>query len=176
MMNLAMTPELVSRASAGEPAAIEALLRVAQVDIRRYARRSCRSRSDAEEAVQETLIILYRKIGTLRQVGAISGWLLQIVNRYCLRLTMRLLRVPYAVEAEAIEKRFAKIPKPELRIDIARAIQSLPDHYRQVVILRDLEELTIDEIASQTGRTRESIKAQLHRARTLLREYLTGGE
>src|SRR5882672_9533844 len=143
----ALTSELVARASAGETDAIDTLLRLAQTDIRRYARRSCRTSSDAEEAVQETLIVLYRKIGSLRQVGAISGWLFRIVNRYCLRLTMRIVGVPYAVDAEAIERRFAQVPKPDLRIDIAHAIQSLPEHYRTIVVMRDLEELTIDEIA-----------------------------
>jgi RNA polymerase sigma factor (sigma-70 family) len=168
----ALTPELVARASAGETAAIEALLRIAQPDIRRYARRTCRSTIDAEEAVQETLIVLYRKIGTLRQIGALSGWLFQIVNRYCLRLALRMAGVPSAIEAEAVEKRFAEMPRPELRLDVARAIESLPEHYRAVVVLRDLEELTIDEIAERLSATRETVKARLHRARGLLREYL----
>jgi RNA polymerase sigma factor (sigma-70 family) len=168
----AVTPNLVARAAAGDAAAIEGLLRAAQPDIRRYARRTCRSASDAEEAVQETLIVLYRKVGSLRQIGAISGWLFQIVNRYCLRLALRVAGVPSAIEAEAAEKHFAQVPRPELRLDIARAIQSLPDHYRAVVVLRDLEELTIDEIAARLGATRETVKARLHRARAMLREYL----
>ena len=168
----ALTPELVARATSGEAGAIDALLRVAQTDIRRYARRSCRNTSDAEEAVQETLIVLYRKVNALRQVGAISGWLFRIVNRYCLRIAMRLARIPSAIDAEAVEKHFARVPQPDLRMDIARAIQSLPEHYRTVVVLRDLEERTIDEIAVRLGATRETVKARLHRARGLLREYL----
>ena len=117
----ALSPDLVARAAAGDAGAIEALLSVAQTDIRRYARRSCRNTSDAEEAVQETLIVLYRKIGTLRQVGALSGWLFRIVNRYCLRLALRMAGVPSAIEAEAVEKRFAEVPRPELRLDVVAA-------------------------------------------------------
>src|SRR5690349_2036069 len=168
----AITEDLVSRATAGETLAIADLLRLAQTDIRRYARRSCRNPSDAEEAVQETLIVLYRKVGNLRQVGAISGWLFRIVNRYCIRFAMRMAGVPFAQEAEAIERRFARMPTEELRLDIARAIESLPAHYREVVVLRDMEELTIDELAVQLSTTRETVKARLHRARGLLREYL----
>lgn len=167
-----ISEDLVSRAMAGDTEAIARLLKLAQTDIRRYARRSCRNPSDAEEAVQETLIVLYRKIGTLRQVGAMSGWLFAIVNRYCLRLAMRMAGVSYAQEAEAIERRFARMPTDELRLDIARAIESLPAHYREIVVLRDMEELTIDEIAERLTGTRESVKAKLHRARGLLREYL----
>jgi len=170
--NAVITEDLVSRATAGDPYAITALLRLAQTDIRRYARRSCRNPSDAEEAVQEALIVLYRKVGQLRQVGAISGWLFRIVNRYCIRFAMRMAGVPYAQEAEAIERRFARMPTEELRLDIARAIESLPSHYREIVVLRDMEELTIDEIAAQLAATRETVKARLHRARGLLREYL----
>jgi DNA-directed RNA polymerase specialized sigma24 family protein len=61
------------------------------------------------------------------------------------------------------------VGKPELRIDIARAIQSLPAHYRAIVALRDLEELTVDEIAGRLRATRETVKAPLHRARTAAR-------
>jgi len=167
-----LTPELVARAATGETTAIDALLRLAQPDIRRYARRSCRNTSDAEEAVQETLIVLYRKVSTLRQVGALSGWLFAIVNRYCLRLALRLAGLPSAIEAEAAEQHFARMPAPDLRVDVARAIQSLPEHYRAIVVLRDFEELTIDEIAARLNATRETVKARLHRARGLLREYL----
>jgi len=172
-MIAAINDDLVSRATAGDMVAITDLLRLAQTDIRRYARRSCRNQSDAEEAAQETLIVLYRKVGTLRQVGALSGWLFRIVNRYCIRLTMRMAGVPFAQEAEAIERRFARMPTEELRLDIARAIESLPAHYREIVVLRDMEELTIDEIAVRLGATRETVKARLHRARGLLREYLS---
>lgn len=132
-MSRALTNDLVARAMAGGTGAIEALLSVAQADIRRYALRSCRNTSDAEEAVQETLIVLYRRVGSLREIGAISGWLFRIVNRYCLRLAKRLIGMPSAIEAEAVEQRFAQVPTPELRIDIARAIQSLPEHYREIV-------------------------------------------
>jgi RNA polymerase sigma factor (sigma-70 family) len=70
------------------------------------------------------------------------------------------------------ELRFSQTPHFELSIDLARAFESLPDHYREVVLLRDVEELTINEIAERLGRSREAVKGNLHRARLLLREYL----
>jgi RNA polymerase sigma-70 factor (ECF subfamily) len=57
-------------------------------------------------------------------------------------------------------------------VDLANAIQSLPPNYRDVVLLRDVEELTIDEIAQSVGASREAVKARLNRARLMLREYL----
>ena len=79
------------------------------------------------------------------------------------------------VSAEAAEARLAHVRPEDLRIDLSRAIQSLPDHYREVILLRDIEELSIDEIASVLGLSRESVKARIHRARMLIREYLIRG-
>lgn len=163
---------LVAAASGGDPAAITALLSSVQSDIRRYARRTCRTSSDVEDAVQETLIILYRHVSALRQAAAISGWLFTVVHRECLRLAGVLLGVPVDHEAVALDQRLAQTPLHDLRIDLAHAIESLPTHYREVVLLRDVEELTIDEIAERFETTRETVKARLHRGRSLLREYL----
>jgi len=69
-------------------------------------------------------------------------------------------------------RRLAERPQHDLRIDVARAIRSLPEHYREVVLLRDIEEMSIDEICGALGLTRESTKARLHRARGMIREYL----
>jgi RNA polymerase sigma-70 factor (ECF subfamily) len=64
------------------------------------------------------------------------------------------------------------LPQDELRLDLSRAIQSLPENHREVVLLRDIEEMTVDEIAATLNLTRESVKGRLRRARALLREYL----
>ena len=62
----------------------------------------------------------------------------------------------------------------ELRIDLVNAIESLSPSHREVLLLRDLEDLTIWEIAGRLGVTREAAKSRLRRARTLVREYLLG--
>ena len=164
--------ELIDAAAGGDPRAIAALLSSAQSDIRRYARRTCRTTSDVEDAVQETLIILYRRVSALRQAAAISGWLFTIVHRQCLRLAGLLVGAPIDDEALTLDRRLAVTPMHDLRIDLAHAIESLPAHYREVVLLRDVEELTINEIAAKLKTTRETVKARLHRGRALLREYL----
>jgi len=56
--------------------------------------------------------------------------------------------------------------------DLSYCLESLPVHYRQILLLRDMEGLTIAELAEQLGLTREAVKARLHRARVLAREYL----
>lgn len=161
--------QLIISARDGDRDAISALLAVAQPDVRRYARASCKT-ADVDDAVQDALCLLYRKIGSLRAVSAFSSWLYAVVRRECARLARRLSGEP--IETVADDMRLSTRPEPELRLDVAAAIQSLPQHYREVVLLRDLEELTIDEIALRLAATRESVKARLHRARLLLREYL----
>jgi RNA polymerase sigma factor (sigma-70 family) len=164
---------LIQAAQAGDEKALLSLLKEAQPDIRRYARRNCRTADDVEDAVQETLWLLYRRVGTIRALTSISGWLVTVVRRECQRMARRMFGA-HTTDIETMDDdvRLSERPPHELRIDLARAIRSLPEHYRQVVLLRDIEEMSIDEIAAALDLTRESAKARLHRARGLIREYL----
>ncbi|MBR1222281.1 RNA polymerase sigma factor [Bradyrhizobium sp. U87765 SZCCT0131] len=165
-------PDLIAAARDGDGAAIARLLAQAQPDIRRYARYNCRTASDVEEAVQEVLILLYRRIATLRAIGAFSGWLATMVRRTCWRLARGLTGLAVPIEDAEVAGRSATASDGELRVDLARAIEALPEHYRRIVLLRDVEELTIDEIAAAVSASREAVKARLHRARALIRDYL----
>ena len=167
-MNLA--PALLSAARGGDERAIAALLDAAQPDLRRYARRSCCTTTDVEDAVQEVLIILHRRLPTLGAIRSVPGWLFVIVHRLCLRLATAVL--PFADFELLPRDSIARTGDADLRIDLARAIQSLPAHYRDVLLLRDVEELTVDEIAARLTITRETAKARLHRARKMVRDWL----
>jgi RNA polymerase sigma factor (sigma-70 family) len=114
---------------------------------------------------------LYRRVGTLRAVTSFSAWIFAVVKRACLRL----MRIPIGLAdapANEMDARLAHLRPEDLRIDLSRAIQSLPEHYREVILLRDIEQFSIDEIAASLDLTRESVKARIHRARRLIREYL----
>ncbi len=163
--------ELIVSARDGDVGAIALLLAAAQPDIRRYARVSCKT-ADVDDAVQDALCLLHRHIGRLRAVSAFSSWLFAVVRRECIRLDRMARGRRAPIEEIENDFRFAARPETELRMDLAGAINSLPDHYRQIVVLRDIEELTIDEIAFAIDASREAVKARLHRARLLLREYL----
>jgi len=162
---------LIAAAHAGDLDATVALLVVAQPDLRRYARVTCRA-SDVDDAVQDALWLIHRRIGTLRTLSAFSAWTFQVVKRECLRLARMLKAKTVPVETIEDDIGHASRPAADLRLDLAAAIQSLPPHYRAVIVLRDIEELTIDEIAARLDTTRETVKARLHRARALVREYL----
>ena len=170
---MAVQPELIAAAQAGDGKAITLLLERAQPDIRRYAQYNCRNAGDVDEAVQEVLILIYRKVVMLRAVGAFSAWLLSVVRRTCWRLARAALGHALPLESIADSPSHSTATDQELRLDLADAIQSLPEHYRRIILMRDVEEQTIDEIARALSLSREAVKGRLHRARGLIREYLT---
>jgi RNA polymerase sigma factor (sigma-70 family) len=163
---------LFTAAQAGEPAALERMLRELQPDIRRYARRQCHRSSSIEDVVQEALIVLYRRVGTVRDPMSLAGWVLRVVTRLCMLPVLGLMRGAESLGEDEEAQRFAHLPADELRHDLVRALESLPAMYREIVLLRDMEQLTIGEAAERLGITREATKSRLHRARALLREYL----
>jgi RNA polymerase sigma factor (sigma-70 family) len=157
-------------ARAGDMGALERVLRRSRQDLRRYAEYHCPV-NDVEDAVQESLFTISRKLMDLRQLESFASWLFRIVKRECnryKRAKRTFLHVPITEDIEGPHYPESK----GLAKDLAAALQSLPAHYREVLLLRDMEGLSINEICAQLGLTRESAKARLHRARALAREYL----
>ena len=161
---------MLEAARLGDTSALDRLLKVCQPDVRRYAYRHCLA-SDIDDAVQETLLIITRQLRSLRVVAAFSGWLLQVVRRECRRLERRLFNLdPY--DEEKMESWLATSSDQTVRLDLISALESLPEHYREIILLRDFHEMTIREIAAQIRLTTSATKSRLHRARQLVREYL----
>lgn len=163
-------PLLVEAARQGDIAAVERLLAVCRPDLRRIAHTQCAAGVDADDAVQESLLLIYRRIGALRTVASFPAWTFSIVRRECQRL-WRAMRG--RVEMPEVDHPvFAYTDHPELRSDLAAAIQSLPEKYRETIILRDFEEFSISEIADQLLLTREAVKSRIYRGRLMVQEYL----
>jgi RNA polymerase sigma factor (sigma-70 family) len=165
---------LVLAAQTGDPAAIGQLLAVCQADARRYARRHCHA-SDVDDAVQESLLTISRKVKGLKAAAAFSSWLFIVIKRECRKLE-RMMFWHEPLDEDIAEEQLACRSDAALRIDLAHALESLPAHYLEVILLRDFEELTIAEIAERLDENAPAIKSRLHRARELVREYLLGGE
>jgi RNA polymerase sigma-70 factor (ECF subfamily) len=160
-------------AQGGDRAALAQVLCVLQPDIRRYARRQCHHSSAIEDVVQEALIVLYRRVGTVRDPLALAGWIFRTVTRLCMVQVLGLIRDAQALTDRHEAEHFAHIPADELRHDLVRALASLPTMYREVILLRDMEQLTISEVSVRLGITREAAKSRIHRGRALMREYLS---
>lgn len=163
---------IFASAQAGDAAALQQLLIQLRPNIRRYASYQCRRTSSIEDVVQEALIIVYRRVGTVRSITALSGWLAKIVARLCLLPALVFMKGGEELKNIENSVRFSKMPVDELRIDLVHALESLPASHREIVLLRDLREMTIGEIAGHLGITRQAAKSRLHRARAMVREYL----
>lgn len=161
---------LIMAAQTGEPAAISRLLAVCQADARRYAYRHCHA-SDVDDAVQESLLVVSRKVSGLKTAAAFSSWLFTVIKRECRKLERMMFKHDPLPDELAEEKMLCRTDAA-LRIDLAKALESLPAHYLEVVLLRDFEELTIAEIAQRLGEQQGAVKSRLHRARELVREYM----
>jgi RNA polymerase sigma factor (sigma-70 family) len=172
-MTALASDEDVLAARDGDLAALQRVLRASRQNLRRYAEYHCVI-NDAEDAVQESLIQASRRIGDLRVVESFSSWMFRIVKRECNRLKRGVRMLTGSAITEDIEP-VARFEPVELRHDVAAALRALPAHYREVILLRDLEGYAIEEIAAHLGLNREAAKSRLHRARVLAREYLGGG-
>jgi RNA polymerase sigma factor (sigma-70 family) len=162
-------------AQAGDPLALERLLLELQPDIRRYARRQCHRGSAIDDVVQEASIVVFRRVGNVRDGAALASWVYRVVARLCMLPALALMRGAEELTHRHEAEHFARMPQDELRIDLVRALESLPDILREVILLRDMEQLTITEVAHRLAITREAAKSRIHRARALVREYLRPG-
>lgn len=166
-------PALLAAACGGDRAAVDRLLAQVQPDLRRFARRTCANSDDAEDAVQAALWQLHRQVGALRVMQAFVGWIFRIVERECYRLFRAARAEPIS---DALEQSLSAAPLPQaLRLDLVRAIAALPAPYREVLVLRDIDELSAPEAAAQLGLTQAAVKSRLHRARAMMRERLMAG-
>ncbi len=161
---------LIEAARQGDHAAVLRLLAKCQPDLRRIARSQCATSSDADDATQETLWLIYQRIGALRTLASFSSWMFSIVRRECQRLLRKALPVANNIEVDSPDFRYRA--ETELRSDLVDAILSLPPKYRQAILLRDYEERSISEIADQLQLTRAAVKSRIHRGRQMIREYL----
>ena len=169
MHDLAWTTELEA-ARAGDRAALERVLGRSRQHLRRYAEHHCVV-NDVEDAVQESLFTVSRRLTDLRQLECFTSWLFRIVKRECNRLKRGLRAFAHEPITDDIAAT-AVVESRALARDLSAALESLPAHYREIVLLRDLEGLTIEELADRLALTRQATKARLHRARALAREYL----
>lgn len=142
------------------------------------ARWLLRSKSDAEDAAQEALLRAYRFFGGFR-AGDARAWLLQIVRNTC--YTQLRKNRPQEDFAELQEDAMpANTPSPEAlaiasldRERLARALEALPVHFREILVLRELEGCSYKEIAAITAHPIGTVMSALARARKQLKDALS---
>ncbi len=164
--------QVVSAAQQGDPRAITTLVCDSHTHVQRFARMLCSTPQDAEDAAQEALIVLYRKIGTLRTTAALASWMFQIVRNECIRRSRVTFRPP--IPATSVEPSAEDAALVRLEIErIVESISELPAEQRAVLVLRDIQGLSGAATANALGLSRAAMKSRLHRGRATLRSALT---
>jgi RNA polymerase sigma-70 factor (ECF subfamily) len=163
----------VRRAAAGDSAAFERLYRAHVARIFSLAGRMI-GPEDAEDATQEVFIRAWEKLGSFRGDAGFGTWLHRLaINHLLSRRAARSRRQDREQERPAaIEGASGQRVEVDLQLDFEAAIAELPDGAREVFVLHDIEGFKHREIAEQLGVTEGTTKAQLHRARMTLRQYL----
>lgn len=170
-MAIRIDTEMVNAARAGDVDALNAVLACSRQDLRRYAEYHCEV-NDVEDAVQETLFIVSRRMRDLRQAESMVSWLFRIVKRECNRMR----RGWRMLTNQEIGPGLMPIVTPEpmeLRIEISRVMAALPPHYREILLMRDVDGLSLNEIGERLGLELAAVKSRVHRARALTRERLS---
>ena len=129
----------------------------------------------AEDLTQEVFIRAWSKLRTFRGDSSFGTWLYRLAVNLILsrRQTLRRREQRQLPEGEMLERMPARSSTPGLALDFEAAIQKLPDGARQVFVLYDVEGYPHSEISEFMGISPGTSKSQLHRARMMLREYLT---
>ena len=161
---------MIVRAQAGDSEALSELLQAVRPNVHNYAMKHCII-SDVDDAVQEVLITVSRRLESLKIVAALSSWLFTTTRRECRRLGRVAFDFDPHGDGTALEWLNAT-PEQDQLIDLTRAIHDLPDLYREVLLMKDYEQLTNREIADKTGESVAAVKSRLHRARAMVRDQL----
>jgi RNA polymerase sigma-70 factor (ECF subfamily) len=129
---------------------------------------------DAVEITQDVFVRAWQKLGTFRGEAAFGTWLYRLAVNVILarRATYATRRARYIAEDEVLDTVPARPAPVDLAMDFDTAIERLPEGARHIFVLHDVEGFKHEEIASMLGITSGTSKAQLHRARMMLRRTL----
>jgi RNA polymerase sigma-70 factor, ECF subfamily len=181
---------LLARAQAGDMSAFEALVDRHEDKVYGLALRMTRSEADAAEITQDTFLSAYQHLADFRGEAAFGSWVHRIAANNAL-MRLRRQRVLDIVSEDLAGPEFtdrgslAEVPESDwnrraddkiLDEELGRAIQeatdALPEGYREVFLLKDVEGLSYEEISEMVGISVPAVKSRLHRARLALREAI----
>jgi RNA polymerase sigma-70 factor (ECF subfamily) len=174
---------VVERVLAGETALYEIIMRRYNQRLYRVVISILRDRDEAEDVLQDAYVRAYQHLSQFEGRASFSTWLTRIAVHEALarlRSRSRMLQLGTETDEEDIpvDSMPASVDPEETtsRAELARLLEhslmNLPEQYRTVLMLRDVEELSTSETAEALGLTEENVKVRLHRGRSLLRRDL----
>jgi RNA polymerase sigma-70 factor, ECF subfamily len=182
--------EIARKLLEGDVEAFDHFVERYRTRIFQYTYMMCGHREDAEEVSQETLLKVFENLDQLRQPERLKAWVFRIAKNACLMKRRKSIFAPQQELSldelmpsfEGAERKlqiadWSALPdaltlRNELREELDRAIRELPDIYRSVIVLRDVEELSTEETGEILDVSTDVVKTRLHRARLALRQKL----
>lgn len=175
--------EVVDRVRTGDLALYEVIMRRYNLRLYRVARAILHDDTEAEDVMQDAYIRAYTHLGQFAGRSAFSTWLTRIAVREALTRLRARNRHPQVEVTDYDGEISMKTPAPsrdpeqnastaELRELLEQAVLKLPESYRTVVMLRDIEELSTAETAEALDLTEENVKVRLHRGHGMIRHWL----
>jgi len=175
--------DLARAVLAGEDRAFERFVEHFRSKVFHYSWLMCGKPEDAEEVAQETLLNAFERFDSLRDPERVRSWIFRIARNACLMQRRRSVfapdrelsladLTPDAEPAAPSEPPDARFLRAELRSVLDRVILELPQPYRAVVLLRDIEELSTEDTAQILDLGADVVKTRLHRGRVALRQKL----
>lgn len=173
--------ELVGRIRSGDGAAFEAMYRQHATRLYNLASRMSGAQGDADDLLQDIFLLAYRKIGSFRGESSLGTWLYRLAMNHCLDV-LRNKQTRMGQQTDSMDEPEAMpvaSPVPVLgavsRIDLERAIDSLPAACRAAFLLHDVEGFGHQEVGAMLGISEGTSKSQVHKARMRIRSYLAHG-
>ncbi len=184
--------ELARQLIAGNPEAFDRFVEHFRAKIFHYSWLMCGQREDAEEVAQETLLKVFENFDHLREPERVRPWIFQIAKNACLMKRRKSVFAPSkelsldqflpAMDREGghVKLQIAdwsglpddQLLQAEMKHVLNHAISELPENYRSVILLRDVEELSTLETAQILDLTEDVVKTRLHRGRLAVRQKL----
>ena len=176
--------DVITRVLSGESAMFEIVIRRHNQRLYRVARAILRNDGEAEDVMQDAYVRAYEHLGQFAGKARFSTWLTRIAVHEALARHRRQDRYqelePMSErEGDPMDRFASSMPNPEqqasnaeIRRLLEEAVERLPDSYRIVFMLRDVEEMSTSDAAEALEITEENVKIRLHRARVLLRKRL----
>jgi RNA polymerase sigma-70 factor, ECF subfamily len=175
--------ELARELLAGNPGAFDRLVESLHSRLFHYSLMVCGQRDDAEEVAQDTLLKVFESFDQLREPEHVRAWVFRIARNACLMKRRKSVfapareisledLMPAAQISDEGERPDKRALRKELRGAIEEAIQELPEIYKTVLLLRDVQELSTRETARVLEVNEDVVKTRLHRARLAVRQKL----
>ena len=178
--------ELVSRARAGDTAAFEQLMLDNQDRVYTLCLRMTGNREDALDLAQEAFLNAWRGLASFQGNSSFSTWVYRLASNACIDFLRKRKRRQQGESPHSLDDEEAPLPEPadprgspeeelerrELRRAVERGLQALPDHHRQVLVMRELSGMSYQEIGAVLDLDLGTVKSRIARARLALKKFL----